>query len=186
MALKRFREAARTAIIIANEEQNAGEWSELIFVNTVASRVLMLPGNYRTAHDVLFSMFMELKKNKIKIPAEMSKNLMILHSYILVKVLLRHISRTICLCYKYTCTLLNDVLFKIYARMKDHMKSARMLIRVANNISKFPSRAFHVLLLSTTHYNTCLTLTFPHCRCCKPADVDRHRVSSLGSGELMF
>ena len=86
MALKRFREAARTAIIIANEEQNAGEWSVLMFVNTVASRVLVFPGNYRTAHDVLFSMFMELKKNKIKIPAEMSKNLMILHSYILVKV----------------------------------------------------------------------------------------------------
>ena len=31
-------------------------------------------------------MYTELKKNKIKIPAEMSKNLMILHSYILVKV----------------------------------------------------------------------------------------------------
>lgn len=37
MALKQYREAARTAIIIAREDQNAG--------------------NYRNAHDVLFSMF---------------------------------------------------------------------------------------------------------------------------------
>ena len=47
---------------------------------------LSLPGNYRNAHDVLYSMYQELKKNKIKIPAEMVNNLMILHSYILVKV----------------------------------------------------------------------------------------------------
>ncbi|KAK6172308.1 hypothetical protein SNE40_015995 [Patella caerulea] len=98
MALKQFREAARTAIIIAREEQNAG--------------------NYRNAHDVLFSMFQELKQNKIKIPAEMQSNLMILHSYILVKM---HVKRG------------------------DHMKGARMLIRVANNISKFPSHIVPIL-----------------------------------------
>lgn len=44
------------------------------------------PGNYRNAHDVLFSMYTELKAQKIKIPSEMVTNLMILHSYILVKV----------------------------------------------------------------------------------------------------
>eukprot|EP00061_Rhincodon_typus_P013991 g40725.t1 len=65
MALKQYREAARTAIIIAREEQSAG--------------------NYRNAHDVLFSMYTELKAHKIKIPSEMVTNLMILHSYILVK-----------------------------------------------------------------------------------------------------
>ena len=43
-------------------------------------------GNYRNAHDVLFSMYTELKAQKIKIPTEMATNLMILHSYILVKV----------------------------------------------------------------------------------------------------
>ena len=37
MALKQYREAARTAIIIAREDQNAG--------------------NYRNSHDVLFSMY---------------------------------------------------------------------------------------------------------------------------------
>ncbi|KAK6976293.1 WD repeat-containing protein 19 [Biomphalaria glabrata] len=98
MALKKYGEAARTAIIIAREEQNAG--------------------NYRNAHDVLFSMYQELKENKIKIPSEMAVNLMILHSYILVK---------------------------IHVKRGDHMKGARMLIRVANNISKFPSHVVPIL-----------------------------------------
>lgn len=31
-------------------------------------------------------------------------------------------------------------LFQIHVKNGDHMKGARMLIRVANNISKFPSR----------------------------------------------
>ncbi|KFV80463.1 WD repeat-containing protein 19, partial [Struthio camelus australis] len=98
MALKQYREAARTAIIIAREEQCSG--------------------NYRNAHDVLFSMYSELKTQKIKIPSEMATNLMILHSYILVKT---HVKRG------------------------DHMKGARMLIRVANNISKFPSHIVPIL-----------------------------------------
>ncbi|XP_005392043.1 PREDICTED: WD repeat-containing protein 19 [Chinchilla lanigera] len=98
MALKQYREAARTAIIIAREEQCAG--------------------NYRNAHDVLFSMYAELKSQKIKIPSEMATNLMILHSYILVK---------------------------IHVKNGDHMKGARMLIRVANNISKFPSHIVPIL-----------------------------------------
>ncbi|XP_036373153.1 WD repeat-containing protein 19 [Megalops cyprinoides] len=98
MALKHYREAARTAIIIAREEQSAG--------------------NYRNAHDVLFSMYTELKAQKIRIPAEMATNLMILHSYILVKV---HVKRG------------------------DHLKGARMLIRVSNNISKFPSHIVPIL-----------------------------------------
>ncbi|XP_015201422.1 WD repeat-containing protein 19 isoform X2 [Lepisosteus oculatus] len=98
MALKQYREAARTAIIIAREEQSAG--------------------NYRNAHDVLFSMYTELQTQKIKIPAEMATNLMILHSYILVK---------------------------IHVKRGDHLKGARMLIRVSNNISKFPSHIVPIL-----------------------------------------
>ncbi|XP_039203284.1 WD repeat-containing protein 19 isoform X1 [Crotalus tigris] len=98
MALKQYREAARTAIIIAREEQCAG--------------------HYRKAHDVLFSMYLELKAQKIKIPSEMAANLMILHSYILVK---------------------------IHVKRGDHLKGARMLIRVANNISKFPSHIVPIL-----------------------------------------
>ncbi|CAJ1052137.1 WD repeat-containing protein 19 [Xyrichtys novacula] len=98
MALQQYREAARTAIIIAREEQNAG--------------------NYRNAHDVLFSMYTELQAQKIKIPAEMATNLMILHSYLLVK---------------------------IHVKKGDHLKGARMLIRVSNSISKFPAHVVPIL-----------------------------------------
>lgn len=93
MAKKQFREASKSALIIANEEQ--------------------INGNYRNAHDVLFTMHQELKQNGITIPYEMHANLMLLHSYILVR---------------------------LHVRRGDHLKGARMLIRVANNISKFPSR----------------------------------------------
>lgn len=105
MALQQYREAARTAIIIAREEQCAG--------------------NYRNAHDVLFSMYTELQAQKIKIPAEMATNLMILHSYLLVK---------------------------IHVKRGDHLKAARMLIRVSNNISKFPS---HVVPIFTSAVIEC-------------------------------
>ncbi|NWY71077.1 WDR19 protein, partial [Erithacus rubecula] len=98
MALKQFQDAARTAIIIAREEQRSG--------------------NYRNARDVLFSMYSELRTQKIKISSEMATNLMILHSYILVK---------------------------IHVKRGDHTKGARMLIRVANNISKFPSHIVPIL-----------------------------------------
>ncbi|XP_056442831.1 WD repeat-containing protein 19 [Gadus chalcogrammus] len=98
MALQRYQEAARAAIIIAREEQCAG--------------------NYRNAHDVLFSMYTELQTQRIKIPAEMGTNLMVLHSYILVK---------------------------IHVKRGDHLKGARMLIRVSNNISKFPAHIVPIL-----------------------------------------
>ncbi|XP_034043414.1 WD repeat-containing protein 19 isoform X2 [Thalassophryne amazonica] len=98
MALQQYREAARTAIIIARTEQTEG--------------------SYRNAHDVLFSMYTELQAQKIKIPAEMATNLMILHSYLLAK---------------------------IHVKRKDHLKAARMLIRVSNNISKFPTYVVPIL-----------------------------------------
>ncbi|NXY87829.1 WDR19 protein, partial [Alcedo cyanopectus] len=98
MALKQYREASRTAIIISREEQCSG--------------------NYRNAHDVLFRMYSELRSQKIKIPSEMATNLMILHSYVLVK---------------------------MHVRQGDHLKGARMLIRVANNISKFPTHIVQIL-----------------------------------------
>ncbi|MEQ2290862.1 WD repeat-containing protein 19, partial [Ameca splendens] len=98
MALQRYSEAAHTAIIIAREEQSAG--------------------NYRNAHDMLFSMYTELQAQKIKIPAEMATNLMILHSYLLVK---------------------------IHVKKGDHLKGARMLIRVSNNISKFTAHVVPIL-----------------------------------------
>lgn len=66
MALQQYREAAKTAIVISKEEQNAG--------------------NYRNAHDLLFGMCKELKKQNIKIPMEMESSLLLIHSYLLAKV----------------------------------------------------------------------------------------------------
>jgi WD repeat-containing protein 19 len=63
-------------------------------------------------------MHAELKRNKIRIPNEMEQNLMLLHSYILVKV---------------------------HMKLGDHLMAARMLVRVANSISKFPSHVVPIL-----------------------------------------
>ncbi|KAG7164498.1 WD repeat-containing protein 19-like [Homarus americanus] len=98
MAKSQYREAAKTAIIIAREEQNSG--------------------NYRHAHDMLLGMYGELQRQKIRIPADMSSALLLLHSYTLAR---------------------------LHVRRGDHLKAARMLIRVANNISKFPAHMIPIL-----------------------------------------
>ncbi|XP_028136974.1 WD repeat-containing protein 19 [Diabrotica virgifera virgifera] len=98
MARKQFREASKSAVIIANEEQ--------------------INGNYRNAHDILYAMCQELKQNSIKIPFEMYMNLMLLHSYILVK---------------------------LHVKRGQHLNAARMLMRVANSISKFPAHIVPIL-----------------------------------------
>jgi len=98
MALGQYGEAAQTAIIISKEEQNNG--------------------NYRKAHDLLFSMLRELKERQIKVPMEMETNLMILHSYLIVK---HHV------------------------KGGNHLTAARLLVRVAENISKFPNHIVNIL-----------------------------------------
>ena len=98
MALKQYREAARTAIIIAREDQAAG--------------------NYRNARDMLLKMYRELRDKQIRVPNEMSSSLMLLHSYILVR---------------------------FHVKRKDHTKAARLLIRVAASISKFPAHIVQIL-----------------------------------------
>ncbi|TKR68448.1 hypothetical protein L596_024431 [Steinernema carpocapsae] len=100
-----YPSAAKTATIIAREEQNRG--------------------NYRMARDLLFTMTQELKQQRIRIPAEMVNNLMLVHSYLIVKM---HIKRD------------------------DQNTAARLLIRVADNISRFPS---HVVPILTSTVITC-------------------------------
>ncbi|XP_039278793.1 WD repeat-containing protein 19 [Nilaparvata lugens] len=102
MARRQYMDAAKTAIIIAREEQ----------VN----------GNYRSAHDVLLGMCQELRENNLRISTELVSNLMLLHSYILVR---------------------------LHVRRGSHLNAARMLIRVADNISKFPSRQFNLATFIT-------------------------------------
>ncbi len=95
LSLKKYVEAAKTAVLIARQEQQSG--------------------NYRDAHDVLYSMFADLIKERIKIPFELSSNLMYLHSYTLIK---------------------------LQIKLGNHLRAARLLCRIAENISKFPSRKF--------------------------------------------
>jgi len=74
MSLGQFKEAAKTAIIIAREEQIYGNYS------------FMISGNYRAAHDLLLENYNQLRSSKCKIPYEMERLLMLVHSYIIVKV----------------------------------------------------------------------------------------------------
>lgn len=122
MARKQFKEAAKTAVIISNQEQIAG--------------------NYRNAHDLLFSMYQvkknsfeflmrsfcipqeidikvysfnlqELRKNNLSVSAAMVGNLALLHRYTLVRT---------------------------HVKIGDHHQAAKLLIQVAANISRFPAR----------------------------------------------
>ena len=98
MALGNYPQAAKTAIIIARQEQELG--------------------NYRVAHQILLDTHKELTLQKIRVPQELSHNLMLLHSYVLVKTLVK---------------------------AEDHLAGARMLVRVARNISKFPVHIVQIL-----------------------------------------
>ena len=64
------------------------------------------------------SSFQELVENHMSVPSEMRTNLMLLHSYVLAR---------------------------FHVRKGDHMKAARMLLRVAKNISRFPAHVVPIL-----------------------------------------
>ncbi|KZS07049.1 Outer segment 6 [Daphnia magna] len=98
LARHQYREATKTAIIIATEEQNAG--------------------NYKDAHNLLQHMYKELSSHDITIPLEMEHNLQLLHSYVIVR---------------------------MHIRRGQHLNAARLLIRVAESISKFPSHVVPIL-----------------------------------------
>ncbi|CAK5117640.1 unnamed protein product [Meloidogyne enterolobii] len=93
--LSMHEEGAKTALIIAQEQQ--------------------FKGFYKTAHDLLFEMYQTLKREKIKIPSEMENALMLLHSYNIVKSLLKR---------------------------GDNYTAAKLLCRVSENIGQFPARMF--------------------------------------------
>merc|ERR1712147_236137 len=87
IALGNYDKAAQTAVVIAKQEQERG--------------------NYKLAHDQLFGTYKELRSQGKRPSTELDRTLMLLHSYILVKSLVK---------------------------LGDHMGAARMLIRVARNI----------------------------------------------------
>lgn len=75
-------------------------------------------GNYRVAHDKLFTTVKKLEELGAKPTLELTRALMLLHSYTLVKSLIA---------------------------INDHTCAARMLVRVARSISKFPKHIVPIL-----------------------------------------
>lgn len=98
MALGNFKQAAKTATIIARQEQDLG--------------------NYKVAHGILYETHSKLVQNGETVPQALGRALMLLHSYLLVKKLVKQ---------------------------GDHPGAARMLVRVANNVSKFPTHVVNIL-----------------------------------------
>ena len=101
MALGKVREASQIAITIANQDQESG--------------------NYKSAHSILYQTMKDLKERNMPVPYDLYQKLMILHSYISVKRLVK---------------------------LNEHEDAARLLDRVCKNISQFP--AHDVTILTST------------------------------------
>jgi len=97
-ALGNYIQASMTALIIAKQEQEMG--------------------NYKLAHTLLFKTHQDLKQQKLAVPQELWRRLMILHSYVLVKRLVK---------------------------IGNHTNAAHMLLRVARNIQQFPAHLVPIL-----------------------------------------
>mmetsp|Transcript_1987 Transcript_1987/g.4439 ORF Transcript_1987/g.4439 Transcript_1987/m.4439 type:complete len:1366 (-) Transcript_1987:53-4150(-) len=93
-----LKDAANTALIVASEELESG--------------------NYPTAHNHLFETVKDMRGQGLRVPLSMFNKLMIVHSYIIVKKLVK---------------------------MQDHLTASRMLIRVCLNISSFPAHTVPIL-----------------------------------------
>lgn len=98
MALRKYDDAAKTALIIARQEQDMG--------------------NYGLAHAVMVETIRQLEDEGIKVSLQLRSHFVLLHSYTLVKRLVKS---------------------------GDHNGAARMLLRVAQNVSKFPKHVVPIL-----------------------------------------
>ena len=105
IALKKYEEAAKTAIIIADQEQEIG--------------------NYTLAHSVLYEATQYLEVAKVKIPQTLRQKFILLHSYMLVKSLVR---------------------------AGNHTGASRLLQRVIHSISQFPQ---HIVAILTSAVIEC-------------------------------
>jgi len=127
MALGDLQKAARIALTIANDEQERG--------------------NYKPAHAFLYETQKELKEKNLAIPWDLYQRLLVLHSYVIVKRLVK---------------------------MKEDETAARMLSRVCKNISQFPAHDVRILTsaafqgmkagLKGTAYQWALALMAPEYR----------------------
>jgi hypothetical protein len=105
LALKKYEEAAKTALIIARQEQDLG--------------------NYSLAHSVAVETIRQLEDVGMKVPLHLRQTFVLLHSYMLMK---------------------------RFVRRKNHDSAARMLLRVTQNVSKFP---LHVVPILTSTVIEC-------------------------------
>ena len=69
MALGNFTQASKTAVIIARQEQDLG--------------------NYKMAHGVLYDTIRQLEDQKVRVPLALRQSFVLLHSYMLVKKLVK-------------------------------------------------------------------------------------------------
>lgn len=111
LALGSYEKAAKTSVLIAVKEQEIG--------------------NYRKAHQTLVETCMVLQEKGLRITSDMRRALVILHSYLIVK----HIVKP----------------------LEDNDNASRMLLRVAHNIAKFPK---HIALILTSTVIQCLKAEF--------------------------
>jgi len=119
-ALGNFMQAAGTALIIAKQEQEMG--------------------NYKQAHQLLFKTYQDMKAQKLALPHELWRRLMIIHSYIIVKRLVK---------------------------AGDHMNAALMLLRVAKNIQQFPAHIVPILTSVVIECQRAKMLTEAHTYACQ-------------------
>lgn len=136
MALGNYAQAAKTALIIARQEQELG--------------------NYKLARDVLVETHRQLEAHKIRVGLDLRTALTLLHSYVLVKKLVKR---------------------------GDHTAAARMLVRVAQHLSKFPTHVVNILIsaviecqragLRAYSYDYATTLMRPEYRNAIDKDIKR-------------
>ena len=98
IAIKEYVQAAATAIIISESEQNRG--------------------NYASAHSLLQVAYVDLATHGIPIPIELSRALLLLHSYLIVKK---------------------------WVKVGQHHTAALLLTRVSRSITKFPAHIVPIL-----------------------------------------
>ncbi|KAF1762111.1 hypothetical protein GCK72_010373 [Caenorhabditis remanei] len=98
VGLGRTRDAANTAVVVAEIHQ--------------------AKGSYRVARDLLFQMHQQLRAQMMRIPLDMNKSLMAIHSYIIVKSLINR---------------------------KEILLAARLLIRTCGEVQRFPTHVVSIL-----------------------------------------
>jgi WD repeat-containing protein 19 len=95
-----------------------GNYTQAAKTAVIISRQEQDLGNYKQAHNILFETIKQLEEHKVRVPQSLRRPFTLLHSYMLVKKLVKR---------------------------GDHAGAARMLLRVAVSISKFPSHKVPIL-----------------------------------------